>query len=161
LRALVLDLPVLDEKALGVAVLVFVARADTPEGRDLLALLLRELGLFSSRRAEHATRDVVVNARELGAHLRTGTRHPPLGRAARFGLAPLPVQIDQQVLAGGLHAILAERELGRRLALAQQRDPVAQALGELARIEVARRGGVRRFAALRAGLALEVGDERR
>src|SRR5581483_2360276 len=80
----------------------------------------------------------------------------------RLGLAPLAVEIDQQLLARGLHAILAEREARRRLALAQQRDAVAQALRELARVQVARllrRAG--RTAALRQAIGGEIDDERR
>src|SRR5258706_6152493 len=117
LRAFVLDLPMLVEEALGVAVLVFLARADAPESGDLLALLLRELGLLV-RRFGHAAGDVVVDARELAAGLRRRARRAALHHARRLRLAPLAIKVDQQLLARGLHAILAERELGRRLALA-------------------------------------------
>src|SRR5436309_6783297 len=64
------------------------------------------------------------------------------------------------MLAGGLHAILAERELRRRLALAQQRDAVAQALGELAGVEIARLHCLA-LATLGTGIACQVRDERR
>src|SRR5581483_3426248 len=100
--------------------------------------------------------DVVVDRRHLRAGLGGRPVDAPLEAARRLGLAPLAVEIDQQLLARGLHAILAEREARRRLALAQQRDAVAQALRELARVQVARllrRAG--RTAALRQAIGGE------
>src|SRR5258708_3199642 len=137
LRALVLDLPLLDDEALGVAVVVLLARADAAEGGDFLFLLLCELAL-RRRRFEDAAGNVVVNARKLVARLPRAPGGPPLARARGLRLAPLPIEIDEQLLAGRLHPVFAERELRRRLALAQQRHTVAQALGELAGIEGAR-----------------------
>ena len=64
------------------------------------------------------------------------------------------------MLAGGLHAILAQRELGRRLALSQQADAVAQALGEALDVEIPRLGGLRALA-LGAQIAFQVDHQRR
>src|SRR5882762_2723420 len=138
LGALVFDLPLLDGEAFGVAVLVFLARADASERGDLLALLRGELGVAAARGAEDAARDVVMDAGELAAGFRRRARRAPIDGARGLGLAPLAIEVDEQLLAGRLHAVLAERELRRRLALAQQRDAIAQALRELAPVEVAR-----------------------
>src|SRR4029079_8104818 len=80
LGALVLDLPLLDDEALGVAVIVLLARADAPEGRDLLALLLRKLALLGGR-LEDAPRDVIVDACQLIARFRRALAAAALGRA--------------------------------------------------------------------------------
>src|SRR2546430_1315072 len=159
LRTLVLDQPLLYGEALGVAVVVFLARADAAESGDFLALLRRELALLAGR-FEDAARDVVVDASELAAGLRGRAGRAPVDGARRLGLAPLAIEVDQQVLAGGLHAVLAQRKLRRRLALAQQRDAIAQALRELAGIEIARFLGTR-FAPLGAAVARQIGDQRR
>jgi hypothetical protein len=65
-----------------------------------------------------------------------------LVQARRAALEPLLVELSQQQLAARLHAVLAERELGGRLALPQEADAVAQALGELGDFQVARLGGL-------------------
>src|SRR5690606_41414927 len=132
LRALVLDVPALEHVALHLAVVVFLAGAHPAEGGDLLALLLAGL-LLRARLPERPAREVVVDGRELAAGLRLGDGPPPHHGPGRLGLAPLPVEKDEELLAGGLHAVLAERELGGRLALAQQPHAVAQALRKLLR----------------------------
>src|SRR3989475_10742586 len=104
LRALVLDQPLLYGEALGVAVVVFLARADAAESGDFLALLRRELALLA-RRFEHPAGDVVVDPGKLAAGLRRRARRAPVDGARRLGLAPLAIEVDQQVLAGGLHAV--------------------------------------------------------
>src|SRR3954468_16123611 len=80
-----------------------------------------------------------------------------------LGLAPLPKEKNQHLLAGGLYAVFPERKLRRRFAFAQQSDAVAQALGELARIEIAHHTGLlRRWVVqpFRHALAGEIDDER-
>src|SRR5437868_3857417 len=98
----------------------------------------------------------------LAAHLRRARERAALGGARGLSLAPLPEKKNQQLLARGLHAILAEREPRRRLALAQQADAIAQAFRELARVEIARLGrrGRRRIEPLGDALARQVGGER-
>src|SRR5581483_11700521 len=143
---------------------LLLARADAPEGRDLLALLLGELGLRHRWLAKDAPGDEVVDRGELVCRLRRARPAAPLDGAGRLSLAPLAEEEHEQLLAGGLHAVLPERELRWRLALAQQADAVAQALRELARVEVAhlarglRQGGI---GALRHALAAQIDHERR
>src|ERR1700682_3718310 len=145
LRAFVDELPELQREAMRVAVVVLVARADPPESRDLVALLLGELLRFALLLAESAARQVVVDRRQLargfGGHAGLLAFAP-----AGFRLAPLAVQKYQQLLARRLHAILAERELRGRLAFSQQPDAVAQALRDLAQVQIARllQAGARR-----------------
>ena len=100
-----------------------------------------------------------MDGRDLGAQL-CRLRRSKLGFGDRLHLAPLAKQVDKQLLAGGLHAVLPERELRRRLALAQQADAIAQALGKLARIEKARLRGLQ-IAADRAALARQIGHQRK
>src|SRR5690606_42054257 len=57
-------------------------------------------------------------------------------------LAPLPEEKYQELLAGGLHAVFAERELRRRFSLAQQADAVSKAARELAHVEITALRGV-------------------
>ena len=82
-------------------------------------------------------------------------------RAARLpDLAPLAIEEHQQMLAGGLDAVLAQRELRGRFALSQQADAVAQALGEALDVQVSRLGGLRAVA-LRTEVAFQIDDQRR
>src|SRR3954467_14674697 len=108
LGTFVLDVPFLDHEALGIAVVVFLARAHPAKRGDLLLLLRRQLGL-RRRRLEYAAGDVIVDAGELVARLRQALPHPPLARPGRLRLAPLAIEIDQQLLARRLHAVFAER----------------------------------------------------
>src|SRR5260221_8826140 len=164
LRALILELPALEGEAVRVAVVVFLARAHPAEGCDFLLLLLAELLLLAAGRlAERAPRQVVVDGGKLAAGFGRRAHRLAIRSAPRLGLAPLAIEEHQQLLAGGLHAVLAEGELGGRLALAQQADAVAQALGELAGVEIARLGGGarRRVGALRTAIAGQIRDQRR
>src|SRR5688500_6992618 len=121
------------------AAVVLVGRgADAPERLELLALLWRKLGMVERRPRHRAARDVVMDSRHFGAGLRGPRRVAAPGSARRLHLAPLAEQIHQQLLARGLHAIFAQRQLGGRLAVAQQPDAVAQAFRQLARVEEAR-----------------------
>ena len=159
LRTLVLELPVLQHESVHDAVVVLVARADAAEGGDLVALLLAEFPDFA-RLLEYAAGDVIVERRHVVAG-HGGIGNPLPFRAPRLpDLAPLAIEKHQQMLAGGLDAVFAQREFRRRLALSQQADAVAQALGEALDVQVSRLGGVRAVA-LRTEVAFQVDHERR
>src|SRR5207245_9314932 len=98
LRALVHHLPFLDGVAVVAAVVLFGARTHATEGGDLLALPLRELARLFARRAEHPSRDVVADGRQLAAEFRRRAARAPLGDALRLRRAPLPVKLYQQLL---------------------------------------------------------------
>src|SRR3954469_15316211 len=150
LRALVLDRPVLDGEAVGFAVVVLVPGAHAAKSRDLVALLLRELLLVAGL-PERAPGEVVVNGDEVAAHVRGAAGALAIGHAAGLALAPLAVEENEKLLTRRLHAVLAKRQLGRWLSFAQQADAVAQALRELAGVEIADVGAAwRGFHPLRA-----------
>src|SRR6185503_13118911 len=135
--AVVQDLPVLEGIAPLARVLLVVDAADVAERLELLALLLGELPRFDLA-ALRAGGHVVMDRFHVVRDLRGEARRARCERALGPCLAPLPEQEHQGLLAGGLDAVLAERNLGRRLPLAQQGNAVAQALCELPGVEVAR-----------------------
>ena len=137
-NAFVLHLPVLQQESVNRAVVVFVLGAYAPESRDLIALFLRQF-LLRARLAEDLAEDIVVDRGHVIAHHRLLRDGLALG-ARRARLAPLAIQKNQQLLARGLHAILPQRELGRRFAFAQQSNAVFKTLGQAAHIEIARIG---------------------
>src|SRR5205807_1975346 len=115
-----------------------LAAADAAERLHLLAFLQRQLAALT-RVAEPLSREGVMNGLHAAGDFR-GVGSRPALEARRLRLAPLAEQEHQQLLARGLHAVLAERELRRRLAFAQKAHAVLKALRKLACIKVADAG---------------------
>src|SRR5256884_7238474 len=160
LRALVLELPLLEDEARRIFPLSLLAPADPAERLHLLALFWRQLASLA-RVAEPLSREGVMNGLHVAGYFR-GIGSRVALEARRLRLAPLAEQEHQQLLARGLHAVLAQRQLRRRLALAQQVDAVFQALRQLAGVEVAEsdtRPRRRTGYSLRTALAGQVRDE--
>src|SRR5207245_1454440 len=135
-----------------------------PHHAQALRALVLELPLLEDgarRIFRTSSREGVINGLHVAGYLR-GIGGRAALEAHRLRLAPLSEQEYQQLLARGLHAVLAQRQLRRRLALAQQVDAVFQALRQLAGVEVADAGTrLRRRTgySLRAALAGQVRDE--
>src|SRR3990167_8181707 len=70
LRALVADVPLLEEVAVRVADLLLVPRADAPESLQLVALLLRQLSPGAGAPGQRPARHVVVDGGDIVAGLR-------------------------------------------------------------------------------------------
>ena len=134
--ALVLELPLLQRKAVNLAEILIIARGQTPKGGDLLALLRGHLFDFT-RLLERLAANVIMHRHKTHRDQRIARY-----RLARLGainpaVAPVLIQVDQLLLATGHHTIFTQAQADRRLSLAQHDDAVLDRQRQFADVDKA------------------------